>query len=90
VAGTALYGAQVLAGSITGGTIGVNSLFNAGATNSVLFNYGSNTNMVTATGPNNPVNSSQSSLVTHNLAIDGGTPAGYYSQSITYSVTATF
>ena len=89
-AGAQVYGAQVLAGSITGGSISVTNLFNAGATNSVLFNYAANTNILTATGGNNPTLATQSSLITHNLGISGNTPAGYYTQSITYGVVPSF
>jgi hypothetical protein len=48
--------------------------------------------LVTSNGPNSPaaIDTTNTTLVTHNLNISGGTKAGNYSQIITYTVLATF
>lgn len=94
-AGTENYGVVVSPGSVTrsGGTVSLGSIFNAGATNSVLYNYTSNQALLTANKPNNPATSgdtTNTSLVTHNLGITTDTPTGSYQQTVTYTVSPSF
>lgn len=94
-AGTERYGVVINPGSITatGGTITVASLFDAGGTNSVLYNYTTPQVILTANKPNAPAPSADTtntSLITHNLGIEGSTPSGFYTQRITYTVAPAF
>lgn len=91
--GTERYGALIDPGSITGsGSITRNTVFDAGAINSVAFNGTSNQLMLTATGTNNPagIDTTNTSLITHNLNISPSTSAGVYTQSVIYTVVANF
>jgi len=90
--GTERYGVLINPGIITGGTIARNSIFDAGATNSVNFDYVSPTTLVTATGPNlpNTTDTTRTILVSHNLNIRVSTAAGTYTQSITYTALPIF
>ncbi len=104
VAGTERYGIQTLTGATVGGRSG-SSVYdqpvveNSGpagftfntdsspvptSTAPVIISYGN------AFNPGAAPSTTSTSLVTHAAAIDAGTPAGNYSQTVTYSVTATF
>jgi hypothetical protein len=93
-AGTEKYGVRITPGSLTSGnSIGLTSIFDAGATNFVNYAYTSPQAVVTALGTNSPAVSSDTTnttLVTHSLAIDNNTAAGLYIQKITYTVTPSF
>lgn len=90
--GTESYGAKLTAGNATGGSLSINSIFNAGATNSTRFNYGSSTSFYSSNGPNLPgtTDTTNTALVTHNLNISGNTVAGDYIQQVTYTVAPNF
>lgn len=95
VAGTENYGVRITPGSITGpsGTVTVAAAFNAGATNSVQYNNNTPTVILTATKPNSPGatgDTTNTSLITHNLGIDTNTESGSYTQTITYTVAPSF
>jgi hypothetical protein len=95
VAGTETYGVRITPGSITGasGIISTSAAFNAGATNSVQYNNTTPTVILTATKPNSPTASgdtTNTSLITHNLGITSNTESGNYSQTITYTVAPSF
>jgi hypothetical protein len=93
-AGTESYGVTIGTGSITGGgTISLASAYNAGATNAVKYNNTTAAVVLTATKPNSPATSgdvTNTSLVTHKIAISGNTEAGSYTQKITYTVSPSF
>jgi len=90
--GTESYGIRLTPGSATAGSISINSIFNAGATNSVQLNYGGSTSFYSSNGPNLPAgtDTTNSALVTHNLNISGNTIAGDYIQQVTYTVAPNF
>lgn len=95
VAGTETYGVFITTGNITGvgGTITRASIFNAGATNDVLYNYTSPQVIMTATKPNSPAVSgdvTNTSLIEHSLGISSNTPSGDFTQTITYTVAPAF
>ena len=95
VAGTEIYGVRITPGSITGasGTITAAAAFNAGATNSVLYNNNTPTVIMTATKANSPGATgdvTNTSLITHNLGIDSNTESGNYTQTITYTIAPSF
>lgn len=52
----------------------------------------SSTQIYASDGPNNPgsTDTVNTALVTHRAAIDGATESGYYTQVVTYTVTASF
>lgn len=85
------YGVVVNKGNITGGTTTLNAIFNAG-TNSANFTPVVSTSLISATGQNAPgaTDLINTSLITHNLNISDATRAGNYTQTITYTVLATF
>lgn len=104
-AGTEAYGIQVLTGATSGVRNGVTGQFSDAVTedsSSAGFTFGTDASpvptstpllfvtagspMVAATAPSLVT----TSLVTHAAAINGGTPAGSYSQIVTYTVTASF
>ena len=93
-AGTHLYGAVINKGSITapGGTTALNSVFDAGVTNNVEYDYTTVADLVTANKPNNPTATDivNTSLVTHQAAVNTSTAAGIYTQKVTYTVTPSF
>jgi hypothetical protein len=86
-AGTENYGVRVTKGNITGGVVNLNPVFDAGA-NSTRYNYTTATTLLETTGPNAPAatDTTNTSLVTHNLNISASTPAGQYTQNVTYTV----
>jgi hypothetical protein len=91
-AGTELYGVNLIAGSNTSGAITINSIFNAGSTNSTTYNHTTNTLLYTASGANAPStnDTTNTALVNHNLNISAITKAGQYTQSVTYTVIPVF
>jgi hypothetical protein len=92
-AGTERYGVLINTGTITGtGTISRTTAFNAGTSNSVNYTHTSNQNIISATGANSPsaTDTTNTSLITHNLNISPTTLPGRYSQTITYTVTSGF
>jgi hypothetical protein len=94
-AGTENYGVNITAGSITGsgGTMTLATAFGTSVGNIVRYNTASNTTILTANKPNSPAASADTtntSLVTHKLAISSTTPAGNYTQSVTYFVSPSF
>lgn len=95
VAGTEHYGVNITPGAITGsgGTMTLATAFGTSAGNIVRYNTGTNTTILTANKPNSPAASgdtTNTSLVTHRLAINPSTPAGNYTQSVTYFVSPSF
>ena len=95
VAGTEMYGATLAAGSITGssGTVALTSAYTSAGSNAIAFNSLTAANILTATRTNSPAvsgDTTNTSLVTHRLAIDNNTGNGYYTQTITYRVTPAF
>lgn len=93
-AGTELYGVNITPGSITGagGTMTLASAFQASVGNIIRYNPGSQTVILTANKPNSPTatDTTNTSLVTHRLAIGTNTPAGNYTQTVTYFVSPSF
>lgn len=94
VAGTETYGVFINQGAITGagGTITKANIFNAGATNEVLYNYTTPQVVLTANKANSPATTdlTNTALVSHSLGINGSTPAGDFTQTITYTVAPSF
>ncbi|MEM1312500.1 MAG: hypothetical protein AAGF07_03485 [Patescibacteria group bacterium] len=87
------YGTTITPGSITSGqSIALNSEFDAGNTNAVKFSQTSNMLLLTANGQNLPTtpDTINTTMITHKLNISNITPAGSYSQNITYTVAASF
>lgn len=91
-AGTESYGIKLTPGTSTSGTVSINSIFNAGSTNSVRFNYGSATALYSTSGANIPAGTDtiNTALMNHNLNISASTPAGNYTQQIVYTVVPNF
>lgn len=87
-AGTEGYGIALTGGSATGGSITESGDFNDDDTPIPFVS----TTIYTSSGTNNPgaTDTTNTALVTHRAAIDGGTNTGNYSQIMTYRVTATF
>jgi len=93
VAGTENYGALITKGSITNGTTTLGAAYNAGAINSVSYVNAAPATLVTYSGPNNPLASLDTTntvLVAHNAGIASDTPAGLYTQTVTYTVNPSF
>lgn len=93
-AGTESYGATITQGSVdVGGTIARAAIYDAGATNAVSYVNTAAVTLMTSTGPNTPAASAdvtKTSLIDHKLGITNGTAAGLYTQTVTYTVTASF
>ena len=94
-AGTELYGVDVTPGAITGagGSITLVSAYNSTGANLIRWNPGSTVNLYTANKPNNPAASADTTnttLISHSLAISSNTPAGNFTQSVTYFVAPAF
>lgn len=94
-AGTETYGVNITPGSITapGGTMTLATPYSTGASNVVRYNTGSNTTILTANKPNSPAATAETtntSLVTHKLAISTNTNSGNFTQSVTYFVSPSF
>jgi hypothetical protein len=93
-AGTEKYGVVIAQGGVdVGGTITRAGAFDAGATNAVSYVQASPTVIMTSTGPNTPAvsaDTTKTSLVEHQLGITNSTAAGLYTQTVTYTVAASF
>jgi hypothetical protein len=94
-AGTETYGVNITAGSITGagGTMTLATPYSTSVSNVVRYNTVSNTTILTANKPNNPGatgDTTNTSLVTHKLAISSNTNAGNFTQNVTYFVSPSF
>jgi Concanavalin A-like lectin/glucanases superfamily len=92
-AGIESYGAVINQGSVTGiGNITLASRFNAGGTKAVSYNVATNSVLATATSANLPtsIDTTNTILITHRLNISNDTPAGYYTQTITYTASPSF
>ena len=95
-AGNELYGVQVDPGSITGtsGSITASTPFtNTNGSNMVRFNEANETVLLVADRSNAPGvsgDTTNTSLVTHFLTTANDTPAGFYTQNITYKVAPSF
>ena len=95
VPGSESYGVVVTPGNSTssGGSILAANLFDAGLVNSVRYDYNVPTLLLTANKPNNPAAfgaTTNTTLITHNLAITPGSPSGNFTQTITYTVAPSF
>lgn len=91
--GLEAYGALINSGSITAaGSITRANAYNAGATNAVNYTTTSNQNLATSTGRNSPLTTDTTNtiLVTHLLNVTPDTDAGLYTQTITYTVVASY
>ena len=93
--GTETYGVNITPGSITapGGTMTLSTAYSTLASNVVRYNTSLNTTILTANKPNSPAASADTtntSLVTHKLAISTNTNAGNFTQSVTYFVSPSF
>jgi hypothetical protein len=83
------YGIQVNPGQITSGSISAVAPFDD---DDSPIGTGTNTTLVSATGPNNPqtVDTDNTTLITHVAEASSSTPAGTYTQLVTYTVSASF
>lgn len=93
--GSESYGVVVTPGNLTtsGGNAFAANLFDAGLVNSVRYDYNVSTLLLTANKPNNPAAfgaTTNTTLITHNLAITPGSPSGNFTQTITYTVSPSF
>ena len=92
-AGTEHYGVIITKGSITGaaGTTTLASAFNGGA-NDVAYTHTASSTILTANKPNSPATTdvTNTTLVRHEAAISSNTPAGIYSQTVTYTIAPSF
>jgi hypothetical protein len=91
-AGTERYGAIITPGSATNGTVSLATAYSAGANNVNYANTVAGT-LLTVTGKNNPTGSgdtTNTTLVNHNAAINSTTAVGQYTQTVTYTVLPTF
>jgi hypothetical protein len=92
-AGTEAYGAIIEEGSLTtaGGNITLATAYSAGA-NSVAYNNTTPALLLTSDSANDPATPdlTNTTRVTHNLGVQGDTPAGKYTQTITYTVAPSF
>ena len=89
-AGTERYGIAFNGGASTTGSITESGNFNDDDTPIPI---SSATSLYTSSGGNNPGASgdtTNTALVTHRAAMDGGTQTGSYSQIVTYTATASF
>ena len=95
VAGTELYGVNANAGAITSGVSGITlaTPYGTSAGNVIRYNNTTAAVLATATGPNAPTTSGDTTntiLVSHRAAINANTRAGVYNQKVTYTVVASF
>lgn len=94
-AGVEQYGILLGAGSATGGTVTRGTAFGgAGATVTNIFNIANtgSTELLSSNGLNGPAptDTTNTSLVTHTLTINAGTPIGAYTQTVSYTASASF
>lgn len=95
VAGTEAYGAVLAEGasSVVGSTVTRGATFTGTATDTFPVDATTASEMYSVSGSNSPAvsaDTTNTALVTHEAAIEAGTPAGIYTQTVTYTVTATF
>ncbi|MEM1312514.1 MAG: hypothetical protein AAGF07_03555 [Patescibacteria group bacterium] len=92
-AGTEKYGAVITPGATTSGSvINLANSYDAGS-NAVAYNNTSAANLITSAGPNSPAttgDTANTSLVTHKANISAASPSGFYTQTVTYTVVASF
>jgi large repetitive protein len=92
-AGTEKYGVVVDPGtSTTSSVVDLASSFDAGS-NAVSYANTSNATLLTSAGANSPATSADTTntaLVTHKANISTSTSAGFYTQTVTYTVVAAF
>jgi Domain of unknown function (DUF2341) len=91
-AGTENYGVTITAGSCTRGTMTTSNAFSPAAGNSVLFNYTTPTTVASCSGQNQTgaTDLVNTILVDQKIAISGNTPAGVYSQTVTWTAVPSF
>lgn len=91
-AGTEDYGIVLTAGSATGGTVTRGTNFTGTATDTFYFAATTSTVVYSSNGPNAPAatDTANTALITHEVAIQADTPAGFYTQTVTYTVTPQF
>jgi hypothetical protein len=91
--GTETYGVLINVGSITGtGAITRSPSYDAGSANSVNYTTVSNQNIAVSTGRNLPLSTDTTNtiLINHLLNIAPDTNAGLYTQTVTYTVVASY
>jgi hypothetical protein len=94
-AGTEIYGVKVTPNTVTGAspTVTLNSAYTSASTNLINYTTTSSTNLVSYNKPNSPAASgatTNTTLVRHEAAISGSTPAGLFTQTVTYTVSPSF
>jgi hypothetical protein len=91
-AGTEKYGVSITAGSCARGTMTTTNAFNPAAGNSVLFNYTTPTTVASCSGQNQTgaTDLTNTILVDQKIAISGNTPAGIYTQTVTWTAVPSF
>jgi hypothetical protein len=94
VAGTETYGAFITKGSVTGagGATTLATAYDAGATNYVNYVNTTAAALITSNKRNAPIATDlvNTSLVRHEATINANTPAGLYTQTVTYTVAPSF
>jgi hypothetical protein len=91
-AGTELYGAKITAGSITGAAGTVTLATPYSGANNVSYVNTTAAALLTANKPNAPATTdlTNTTLVRHEAAISANTPAGFYTQTVTYTIAPSF
>ena len=91
-AGTEDYGVVLTQGSATGGTVTRGTNFTGTATDTFYFAATTATAVYSSNGPNAPAatDTTNTALITHEAAIQADTPAGVYTQTVTYTVAPQF
>jgi Domain of unknown function (DUF2341) len=91
-AGTEKYGVSITAGSCTRGTMTTTNTFSPSPGNSVLFNYATPTTVASCSGQNQTgaTDLTNTILVDQKIAISGNTPAGIYTQTVTWTAVPSF
>jgi Domain of unknown function (DUF2341) len=91
-AGSERYGAIITPGSCTRGTTTLANAFSPTPGNSVLFNYPTATTVLSCNGQNIPLatDTTNTTLVTLNASISTNTPAGIYTQTVTWTVVPNY
>jgi hypothetical protein len=87
--GNESYGIELQVGTATEGTVTESGIFND---NDSPLGNGTNTALYSSSGPNNPstTDTVNTALVTHRAEAGSSTPAGTYTQLVTYTVSASF
>jgi hypothetical protein len=94
-AGTETYGVKATAGALTSNASGITlaTVYGTGASNVVSYVNTSSALLATATSPNAPATSADTTntiLINHKAAIAADTRGGLYTQTATYTVVASF